>query len=212
MAAQLNTMFEDALLRRHDRRLWASFIALAVIAALLGIANLVQTFRPRALPYVVMMDPHGQVLGMAHPVQSTTALNDVVVKWALEEFIRNSKTVINNVDEQKVMINSAIAFAREQAAQELHAYYFDGKHLPWDLYLKCWVEVRITRQPLKLPAPNTWELNWSETRHDYGSDATQTTNWRGTMKVTLTAPDPNDTQDPLGLYITSLSWEPELSQ
>jgi type IV secretory pathway TrbF-like protein len=212
MVALPNAPFEDALIRRHDRRLWLGFIAVSLLAVLMGAANLVQTFRPRAIPYVVMVSPNGEPVPIARPVQSTAALSDVVIKWALMEFIRNSKTIINNVDEQKDMINTALAFAREQAAAALHAYYFDGQHYPWDLYQKCWVEVRITRPPLKLPAADTWEVDWAETRHDYGTEISETTNWRATMKVAVTAPDPNDNRDPLGLYITSLSWEPEIVQ
>jgi type IV secretory pathway TrbF-like protein len=214
MAAQLSSqpLFDDMLIRQHDRRLWLALSAIALLAVLLGAANLVQTFRPRALPYVVMVGPNGQPVDVAHPVLGTAALNDVVIKWALMEFIRNSKTITDNVAEQKEMINTALAFVREQAAAALHAYYFDGKHLPWDLYQKCWIEVRITRAPLKLPAADTWEVDWVETRHDYGTDISETTNWRATMKVTVTAPDTSDNRDPLGLYITSLSWEPEVTQ
>jgi type IV secretory pathway TrbF-like protein len=213
MAAQLNIQppFEDALIRQHDKRLWLGFIALSALTVLLGVSNLVQILRPRALPYVVMVDAKGEPVTVAHPVQSTAALNDVVIKWALMEFIRNAKTVINNVDEQKEMINTAFAFAREQASQALNAYYFDGKHLPWDIYQKSWIEVRITRQPLKLPAADTYEVDWVETKHDYGSPLTETTSWRATMKVAITAPSTEDSRNPLGLYITSIDWQPEVN-
>src|SRR2546423_1789628 len=119
MAAQLNVqpVFEDAFIRQHDKRLWLGFVAVSALAVVLGVSNLIQTLRPRAVPYVIMLDARGEPVAVAHPIQSTAALNDVVIKWALMEFIRNAKTVINNVDEQKEMINTAFAFAREQASQ-----------------------------------------------------------------------------------------------
>jgi type IV secretory pathway TrbF-like protein len=212
MAALANVQFEDELIRYHDRRLWYGFIGVLIVAALLAAANLVQTFKPHAVPYVVVLNEKGEPTAVAHAVQSTAALNDATIKWAIMQFVRNAMTVTNNLGEQKEMINTALAFVRQQGDTALRAYYFDnnGEHLPWNLYLKKWVSVQITRQPWRLPAPDTWEVDASVTTHDYQSGATETTNWRTTVKATVTTPDSKDFRNPIGVYFTSLSFDQEV--
>jgi type IV secretory pathway TrbF-like protein len=205
----MDPLFEDALIRRHDRRLWTALAVISLVALLLAVAN-IRNSHPLTRTYLVTIDRNGEPTAAARPIESVSALPDVVVQWALMEFVRDAMTVISNVDEQKEMIKTALAFARQQAAQALKAFYFDGKHYPWDLYQKSWVEVRITHKPFRMPTPGVWEVDWTTVKHDYGNDfAMETTNWRAVMKVDLTEPDPSDRRNPLGLYITTLTLSPE---
>ncbi len=168
--------------------------------------------RPHTIPYVVMVDGKGEPVGAAQPVLGTQALDDVVIKWAISEFIRNAKTVSANLDEEKELLRNAYAFASHQAARALDDYYHDGEHDPFTIEQKSWVEVRITRAPLRLPAPDTYQVDWIESRHEYGSELISTTTWRATLKVQTGAPDTRDTRNPLGLYVTTLDWSPEVHQ
>lgn len=213
MATALNSsVFEDQLIRQHDKRLWIALLVAFLLLAISGAANIIYALRPHTLPYVVMVNNKGEIITVAHPVQSTANLNDAVVRWALMEFIRDAKSLTNNLDEDKFRLNTAFAFAREQASQALKAYYMDGKHYPWDNYQKVWIEVAITRLPFRLPAADTYEMDWIETTHDYGSPIIQTASWRAVMKVKVTAPSDADPLNPLGLYITSLDWSAEVGQ
>jgi type IV secretory pathway TrbF-like protein len=183
MAANPLIQFEDEQLRHHNQKLSRMLIAVTGIALLLTFAVCVLIFRPRTLPYLVMVNEHGEPVTVAQPVLGTQTLNDVVVKWAIAEFIRNAKTVTANIDEQKDHLRDAYAFAREQAAKALTDYYHDGEHDPFSIGQKGWVEVRITRAPLRLPAPDTYEVDWVETHHDYNSDLISSTSWRATLKA-----------------------------
>ncbi len=202
--------FEDQQLAEDNRRLWALLAANAAISAVLLVAVLILILRPRTIPYVVEVNPHGEPIAAAQPVLGTQVLNDVVIKWAISEFIRNAKTVSANIDEQKDLLRDAYAFAREQAAKAITDYYHDGEHDPFSVAQKSWVDVRITRAPLKLPAPDTYQVDWVETRHAYNSDLITATTWRAALKVETSAPDSSDGRNPLGLYITSLDWSPEV--
>ncbi len=210
MAVNPFLQFEDQQLAEHNRRLWTLLGANAAISAALLIAVLILILRPRILPYVVEVNQHGEPIAAAQPVLGTQLLNDVVIKWAISEFIRNAKTVTANIDEQKNLLRDAYAFAREQAAKALTDYYHDGEHDPFSIAQKNWVDVRITRALLKLPAPDTYQVDWIETRHAYNSDLTTSTSWRAVLKVETSAPDGSDGGNPLGLYVTSLDWSPEV--
>jgi type IV secretory pathway TrbF-like protein len=49
-----------------------------------------------------------------------------------------------------------------------------------------------------------------ENRHAYNSDVTMATAWRATLKVETGTPDASDGRNPLGLFVTSLDWSPEV--
>ena len=193
-------------------RLWLTVAGAGVVIFLLGFAVCVLMFRPRMLPYVVMVNEKGEPIMVAQPVVGTQTLNDVVVKWALGEFIRNAKTATANVDEQKEHLRSAYAFAREQAAKALTDYYHDGQHDPFKLAGKGWVEVQIVRTPLKLPAPSTYQVDWIEVWHEYHSELTKSAAWRATLKAVTLTPDPDDRRNPIGLFVTTLDWSAEVNQ
>ena len=211
-AANPLLQFEDQQLHEQNRRLWRLLAVNAGISCILLIAVAMLVLRPRAMPYVVMVDSKGEPVGAAQPVLGTQALDDVVIKWAISEFVRNAKTVSANLDEEKELLRSAYAFASHQAARALDDYYHDGEHDPFTIEQKSWVEVRITRAPLRLPAPDTYQVDWIESRHEYGSEVISTTTWRATLKVQTGAPDTRDTRNPLGLYVTTLDWSPEVNQ
>ena len=206
------TDYEDQLIRQHNQRLAQMLIAVSGICVLLALAVCVLIFRPRTLPYLVMVNGHGEPIALAQPVLGTQALNDVVVKWAIAEFIRNAKTVTGNLDEEKDRLRDTYAFAREQAAKALTDYYHDGQHDPFTISQKGWVEVQITRTPLKLPAPDTYQVDWVETHHEYNSDQVTSTYWRATLKVVTATPDNTDGRNPIGLYVTNLDWSAEVNQ
>jgi type IV secretory pathway TrbF-like protein len=158
--------FEDQQLHEQNRRLWILLAVNAVISCILLIAVAALMLRPRKLPYVVMVDGKGEPVGAAQPVLGTQTLNDVVVKWAISEFIRNAKTVSANLDEEKELLRNAYAFTSQQAAKALDDYNHEGEHDPFTIEQKSWIEVRISRAPLKLPAPDTYQVDWIESRHD----------------------------------------------
>ena len=95
-AANPLLQFEDQQLHEKNRRLWRLLAVDAGISCILLIAVAMLIVRPRAMPYVVMVDSKGEPVGAAQPVLGTQALNDVVIKWAISEFIRNAKTVSAN--------------------------------------------------------------------------------------------------------------------
>jgi len=211
MAAQPVSMeWEDEQIRTENRNVWR--IALASIAAnvIFAIALTIQMLRPRTLPYVVMVDKTGEPVTVADPVLGTASLNDATKKWAIAQFIRNARTVTANVDEEKENLADLMAFARQQAAVALKAYYNDDNEInsPFKIAKKAWVQVSDIRV-LRLPVPDTYQVDWAETRNDYNSHASATINWRATLTVAAGQAIGKDPRNPLALFVTSLDWAPE---
>jgi type IV secretory pathway TrbF-like protein len=212
MAANLLLPFEDQQVQEQNHRLWLTVAANTAINFLLFAALIVLMQRPRTIPYVVTVDGKGEPVGVAQPVQGAATFNDAVVKWAISEFIRNAKTVSANLDEEKEHLDRAYAFADGQGRQALDDYYHDGQHYPFTIEQKGWVEVQITRVPLRLSTPDTYQVDWTEKHHQYGGELSSTTAWRATLKVHTVKAESAGTLNPLGLYISTLDWSPEVQE
>jgi type IV secretory pathway TrbF-like protein len=216
MAAAIRSSdtFEDQLIRKHDKRLVfivAGFIALTLIQ---GYVITILARHPRSNPFVIMVDNKTkEVLDIAHPVESMDDYTPQMVQREIVNFIYNAKVLNDNWDDDTYRINTAFAFARGQAAQTLKAYYMDGVHYPQTAYLKKAITVTFLRLPFRLPPPNTWEVDWMETTRDYGTKLVEVKRWRADLRVTFAAPDTrNLVYNPLGLYFTTMNWEPEVDQ
>jgi type IV secretory pathway TrbF-like protein len=209
MAAQpLSMEWEDEEIRTHNRQLWRVTLASISANAIFVIAITVLMLRPRTLPYVVMVDTKGEPVTVAQPVVGTASLNDATKRWAISQFIRNARTVTANVDEEKETLENLMAFARQQAAVALKTYYNDGVHSPFTIAKKSWVQVNDIRV-LRLSVPDSYQVDWAETRNDYNNHNSVTSNWRATLTVTAGQASGKDPRNPLALFVTSLDWSPE---
>src|SRR6266849_6192489 len=94
--------FEDQQLHERNRRLWILLAVNAGISCILLIAVAVLMLRPRAMPYVVMVDSKGEPVGAAQPVLGTQALDDVVIKWAISEFVAMPKRSPPTLTKRKI--------------------------------------------------------------------------------------------------------------
>jgi type IV secretory pathway TrbF-like protein len=209
MAAQpVSIEWEDEQIRTHNRQLWRITLASIGANVILAGALTILMLRPRTLPYVVETNAKGEPITVAEPVVGTASLNDATKRWAISQFIRNARTVTANVDEEKENLENLMAFARQQAAVALKAYYNDGVHSPFTIAKKSWVQVNDIRV-LKLPAPEAYSVDWQETRNDYNSHDSVTTNWRATLTIAAGQATGKDPRNPLALFVTTLDWSPE---
>ena len=72
---------------------------------------------------MVMVDAKGEPLGMVQPLAGNpVAAQDTITKWAIEQFIRNAKTVTPDIPQQKEHLFDAYAFVKLQAHDELDGY------------------------------------------------------------------------------------------
>jgi type IV secretory pathway TrbF-like protein len=62
---------------------------------------------------------------------------------------------------------------------------------------------------LRLPAPDTYEVDYQTLKYSNNDDSVATTNWRATLQIATGRPTDIN---PLGLYISSLDFSPEAKQ
>jgi len=207
-APKLIPHYEDDVLRQQNAR-WqllsviegaACVLALVVIAVLLH--------QPRMRPYVVMVDPKGEPVALVRTLAGDPeSMEDAAKRFLIQDFIKHAKTVTTDLAQQKEDLNDAYGEADKQAYAELNAYYHDAQvdRIPFDIAKKAWIQVSIPRV-LKSSVPDTYQVDWVESRTDYNTVVTQYSSWRATVTV---GDGPVTDRNPLGLYVTNLDWGSE---
>ena len=200
--------YEDQLVAWHNQRLWWALCAASAIILVLGFALCVFAFRPRTIPFVIEVNSKGEPLGAVQPVLGTESVSDNVIRYAISEYIDHAFRVDRDFDEEKMLLSKAYAMSTGQASQMLTDYYHQKGNDPLTAGTEVWQEVRVLRA-LKLPAPSTYEVDYVLSRYSYNDDKAVSTNWRATMQIAIGRPSD---VNPLGIFVSSLDFEPEAKQ
>jgi type IV secretory pathway TrbF-like protein len=199
--------YEDALISWHNQRLWWLLCGAGAIILVLGFALCVEIFRPRTLPWVIEVDSKGEPVGALQPVLGTQSVNDKVIRYAIGEYIDHAFRIDRDFEEEKMLLTKVYAMSTGQASKMLTDYYHAGKGAndPLMVGTKTWQEVRILRT-LRLPAPDTFQVDYQTLKYSYNDDSVATTNWRATLRIVTGRPtDVN----PLGVFVDSLDFSAE---
>ena len=209
LAARRTALAEYEQLVEGNRLLRRVLAASSAVNLALGALLAFFATRPRAIPYVVVVDKTGAIAGVAQALQPGAPIpEDAVVRYQLAQFIRNARAVLNDPSAMKEQIRRAYSLARGEAGQVLNAWY--RAHDPFAKARHGAVQVQID-SVLKL-SPDSYEIRWTETPRDREGLAEQASQWRGVLKVETLPPEPAEIlSNPLGLYVTQMDWEEEQS-
>jgi type IV secretory pathway TrbF-like protein len=203
-------IFEDQLVAWHNQRLWwLLLITAGLLAVALGVIAILK-LRPPPLPYIIEVDSKGAPVGAVQPVLGTESVNNNVIRYAISEFVDHAFRVDRDFEEEKMLLTKAYAMSTSQASKMLTDYYHANKDAndPLMAGSKFWQEVRVLRT-LRLPAPDTYEVDYQTLKYSNNDDSVATTNWRAALQIATGRPTDIN---PLGLYISSLDFSPEAKQ
>jgi type IV secretion system protein VirB5 len=183
--------------------------ALTGLLAIVTLAYVRLAAASRVVPYVVAVDRLGQVVavGTAEELKSP---DERLVTSQLAHFVRSIRTVLPAAAAaaQAELVKRGYAFVAPDAAGFLNEHFANPRHDPRVL------GTRLTRQVdvasvLRVPNSDVWRLQWTETERptQLGGPA-RTTAWEGYVTVKMIPPATAETiqDNPLGLYVTSVSW------
>jgi type IV secretory pathway TrbF-like protein len=212
MAAALkNTpIYEDQLIAWHNQRLWWLLCGAGAIILAQAITTAIWLHRAPPPPYVIEVNAKGEPVGAVQPVLGTESVNDNVIRYAISEFIDHAFRIERDFEEEKMLLTKVYAMSTSQASKMLTDYYHANKDAndPLMAGSKFWQEVRVLRT-LRLPAPDTYEVDYQTLKYSNNDDSVATTNWRATLQIATGRPTDINT---LGLYISSLDFSPEAKQ
>ena len=197
----------------YNWRLVAMLEAVGLIAAVVGLIYI--STQTKLVPYVVAVDKVGMAFAVA-PADRAAPVDERVVRAELSTWIQNARTVLADGYVQLQMLNSAYAFVdgSSPAKEFLDSYYQSGDNSPFKRARKQTVQVAVNAiQPINNTA-TSYEVQWTETVRDDHGHVTPTSpeTWSGIISFNLTPPTEEATilRNPLGLYITAVSWQKKL--
>ena len=198
-----NERYGDYIARARSWR-WAALGALAV-ALVLAIGVAWQAAQSKVVPYIVEVDKLGQAVAVARADRAAPA--DVrVVKAQLAAWIVDVRSISSDPLAQKSALSHAYALTAATATTFLNEYYRD--HSPFGQPRTVAVSVDAV-----LPiSQQTYQLQWSEDARDLQGRDLAMTHWIASVTVAFDPPssERDILDNPLGLYVTGISWTQRL--
>lgn len=186
------------------KRNWqiAAFICLTVIAVQdAHIVNMAS--KSHVEPFVVELN-NGQPVNVQRATALDSSEKTKLVEILLKNYIVNSRTVTNDENAEKALLDKVYAYTADGAVTYLNDYYkVNDPFKEAGLYT---VLPNIVNA-LQL-SQNTWQISWDEP-HRSVNDGSLITNERYVAQLTIkqTSPDQdNIANNPFGVYITQLAW------
>lgn len=184
------------------------FILVAVCAiAVHGAVTLAR--QSRIVPYIVEVDRLGQPLAYGR-VEQMPPPDERLIRGEIARFVDAMRTVHTDPVAQNKLIDRGYAFTRSAARTYVDAFFSAPRNNPHVLSREMirLVSVRSVRRVAG--SASTWEVQWEEYEVPVRGGQATVRAWQGTLRTAVVAP--KDEQElfvnPLGLYVTDLSWTP----
>jgi type IV secretion system protein VirB5 len=194
----------------YNWRLLALLEAIALTAAIVGLIYL--STQSRLVPYVVAVDKVGMAFSV-YPADRASPVDERVVRAQVGYFISMARMVTADRVLEKNAIDRAYNYVAPQSAaiNFLDSYY--PANDPFKRSASETVQVAVNSvikiSPGSVGAPaGTYEVVWTETiRPVNGRQRDES--WDAEIGIEFAAPTDEATmlRNPLGMYITSLTWD-----
>ncbi len=198
-----NERYGDYIARARNWR-WAAFGALAV-SLVLAVGVAWQAAQSKVVPYVVEVDKLGDAVAVTRADRA--APTDMrVIKAQLAAWIVDVRSVSSDPLAQKSALARSYALTAATATIFLNDYY--RQHSPFGQPRTVAVSVDAV-----LPiSKQTYQIQWSEDARDLQGRDLATTHWIASVTVAFDPPtdERGILSNPLGLYITGISWTQRL--
>jgi type IV secretion system protein VirB5 len=193
----------------YNWRLIALLEAVALTFAIVGFIFL--NTQSKLVPYVVAIDKVGTAIAVA-PADRASPVDPRVVRAQLANWIVFARSVVTDRIVELHYIDSVYALVPDDSPAKgyLDNWYPNDGHSPFD---RAKTETDDVAVNAILPiSPDSYELQWTETIRDLRGRVTKTQTWDATATIAFRPPDnePTILKNPLGLYITSISWTQKL--
>lgn len=187
-------------------RNWRRIAFLSMSTTLVCVTGMVTIgYRSHTVPYVVALDDVGRAIPVVPAKQ--VAVKDVRLQEAtVARWITNLRTVVIDPVVQRKMVDEvyALASASSAASQALTDWYQHNS--PFARLQKETADVSI--ESIVQQSPKSYEVVWTESIHDLYGQLQGTHRYRAIVTVnTQEVTDPKQALiNPLGLYVTNVSW------
>ena len=182
----------------------AAFASLAI--TLLCVGGMVAIgFRSTTVPYVVALDDVGRAVPVIPAkqvaVKGVRLQEAVVARW-----ITDLRTVVTDAVAQRHLVDEVYAQTGQNSAASAIVTEFYSRNSPFDLLKKQTVDASV--ESIVQQSAKTYEVTWSEVTRDLVGTFVASHRYR--PFVTVATQEVTDAKqalvNPLGLYVTNLTW------
>ena len=161
----------------------------------------------RITPFVVEVDRAGQAVAFG-PAERLRKADERVIRYQLGMLVHDLRTVLTDQEAQKEMLTRSYAHSRGPAVAFLNEWF--SHQNPFERSLRSRVDVQV--QSILPLSGTTWQVQWIETLRSPGGKSVETETWQAILTVELDPPETTQALlvNPLGLFITEISWAPTL--
>jgi type IV secretion system protein VirB5 len=208
--------YADLVLGKRNWQITAGGLLTTTLILAVGMVWL--STRSRYIPYVVEVDKLGYALTIPQPLSASAGDPNVIERmqrYEVAAFVRNARSVSSDPQVEQQQLNALLAHTRGAADRFLDAYFHaDGfTHNPFKLAEKQTVTVQI--ESILRISDQSYQVRWSEFSRDLnGVTVGSPTHWEAQLQTETISPNSNDSivSNPLGLYVTRISWTQQQAQ
>jgi type IV secretion system protein TrbF len=179
-----------------------AFCGLLIITIVLSLAIAKVASQSKIKPYVV--ETNNGVPYAIKKVDELSAKDQLLINYAVNQFVSNAKTILNDAAAEKNLLDKVYAYSAENTLVFLQNFY--AKNNPFALASSETVTVNIINSmPL---SKNTWQVIWDETKRSVKGDKVLSVS-RWMANITYKFGDINPkfiNENPFGIYITDVVW------
>jgi type IV secretion system protein VirB5 len=198
-----NERYRDLILAARNWRLLAVTSSMVALVAVLGL--IVIGAKPKVIPYIVAVDSLGKVAGQGTAVQAPVA-DDRLKRAALWSWVQDWRMVSSDATVEKNAIERVYAEIGNgtPAATRISDAYRDGSPLK----LAQTETVSVNVRALYASSKDSYEIEWTETTFDLKGEQIGTQNYKGVITISIHPPEDEGLArvNPLGIYVTNVSW------
>jgi len=194
---------------------WRKMAFIIGLYAFLATGALVtRAFQSKYRPYVVKVNELGKAVDFG-PAESLKKNDDRLIRAQLFQWLQHMRSVHGDRDFLNKQMEKGFAMVSGDVSDQLNDYFSVSDHDPRNLIGEYRRSLEIRSIAPTNDDRTDWKFEWIETL--YSKDSGQPIKrqeWVGYATIKTETPESSEgiLKNPLGIYITSLSWQPNSPQ
>lgn len=187
-------------------RNWRIAAILALLVALLETCGLiVLSMKSTVVPYVVAIDNLGRVLA-AGPADQASRADERLKRAALFQWVSDLRTVTTDGVAQRKAIDRVYAMIANGSPAQIEIGEFYRSDPPFQRAQTKSVDVNVTA--VFAASDRTYQVEWTETTRGLSGQVEGEDRWKGSFTIAVSPPSDERLIriNPLGIYVTKVSW------
>jgi len=178
----------------------ALFIALAETGGLIALA-----MKPKVVPYVVALDSLGRAVASGRADQSTPT-DDKLKRAALFRWVSDLRTVTTDGVAQRRAIDRVYAMIASGSPAQVEVGDFYRNDPPSQRAQTKTTDVDV--KAVFATSDQSFQVEWTETLRSISGEVQAEEHWKGSFTIAVNPPSDEGLirVNPLGIYVTNVSW------